>query len=105
VLDEAHGFLHGEKVAFGTLCLLMLESRPIEEIEAMIRFCRSVGLPTTLGDLNIRDVSRSAIERVAVAALAPGESTFATLVALTVPLVTDAIIALDAFAQRIAVSP
>jgi glycerol dehydrogenase len=104
VLDETHGFLHGEKVAFGTLCLLMLESRPIEEIEAMIRFCRSVGLPTTLGDLNIRDVSRSAIERVAVAALAPGESTFATPVALTVPLVTDAIIALDAFAQRIAVS-
>ena len=28
-LDETHGFYHGEKVAFGTLCLLMLEGRPL----------------------------------------------------------------------------
>ena len=32
-LDETHGFYHGEKVAFGTLCLLMLEGRPFAEIE------------------------------------------------------------------------
>ena len=48
-LDETHGFYHGEKVAFGTLCLLMLEGRPLAEIEATARFCRSLGLPTTLG--------------------------------------------------------
>ena len=52
-LDETHGFFHGEKVAFGTLCLLMLEGRPLAEIEFDRPFCRSLGLPTTLRDLKL----------------------------------------------------
>ena len=43
VLDETHAFYHGEKVAFGVLCLLMLEGRPLAEIEEIARFCRSSG--------------------------------------------------------------
>ncbi len=42
-----------EAVAFGVLCLLMLEGRPLAEIEATARFCCSVGLPTTLADLKL----------------------------------------------------
>ena len=57
-LDETHGFYHGEKVAFGTLCLLMLEGRPLAEIEATARFCRALGLPSTLADLNLANASR-----------------------------------------------
>lgn len=102
VLAETHSLLHGEKVAFGTLCLLMLENRPLDEIEAMIRFCRSVGLPTTLADLGIVEDTRTNAERVAQGALAPGECTFATPVELSVPVVADAILALDAFATRLA---
>jgi glycerol dehydrogenase len=102
VLDETHRFLHGEKVAFGTLCLLMLENRKLAEIEAMIRFCRSLGLPTMLADLDLGSADRAAIERVAEAALAPGECTFATPVPLTIPLVRDAIIGLDAFSRQLA---
>jgi glycerol dehydrogenase len=102
VLPETHGLLHGEKVAFGTLCLLMLENRPEEEIEAMIRFCRSVGLPTTLADLGIKEDQRARVERVAQGALATGECTFATPVVLSVPIVTDAVLALDAFSMRLA---
>ncbi len=49
VLEEVHGYFHGEKVAFGTLCLLMLENRDRSEIETMIRFCRSVGLADQIG--------------------------------------------------------
>jgi glycerol dehydrogenase len=102
VLAETHGLLHGEKVAFGTLCLLMLENRPQEEIEAMVRFCRSVGLPTTLAALGLTHDLRGCADRVAQGALAPGECTFATPVELSVPLVADAILALDAFSRQLA---
>ncbi len=101
VLEETHGAFHGEKVAFGTLCLLVLESRPFEEIEAMIRFCRSVGLPTSLAELGLHNPTRSMIERVAEAALAPGECTFATPVPLSVALVADCIMALDDLSRQV----
>lgn len=101
VLPQTHRFLHGEKVAFGTLCLLMLENRDGAEIAEAIRFCRSMGLPTTLADLGLADTSRDDITRVAEAALAPGECTFATPVELTVDTVRDAILALDAFARTL----
>jgi glycerol dehydrogenase len=101
VLAETHGMLHGEKVAFGTLCLLMLENRDLAEIEAMVRFCQDVGLPTTLAELNVTGDVRRHADTIATAALAPGECTHATPVALSVPLVADSILALDALATRL----
>lgn len=102
-LDETHGFLHGEKVAFGTLCLLMLEGRDPEEIAATIRFCRALGLPTTLADLKIVEDVEAKIERVAEAALKDPENIiYATPVTLSVPLLRDSILALDAFARTVA---
>jgi glycerol dehydrogenase len=57
VLNETHDFYHGEKVAFGTLCLLMLEGRPFAEIEATALFCRSLGLPTSSSPRRARPTS------------------------------------------------
>jgi glycerol dehydrogenase len=101
VLDEVHGLFHGEKVAFGVLCLLMLENRDAAEIEAMVRFCRSVGLPTKLADLGIIEDVAAKIERVAEAACRPGNIIHATPVPITVAGVRDAILALDAFSRSI----
>lgn len=53
VLSECHHMLHGEKVAFGTLVQLVLENAPEDEIQAVLSFCRKVGLPTTLKELGI----------------------------------------------------
>jgi glycerol dehydrogenase len=53
VLPETHHFYHGEKVAFGTVCMLVLENRSKEEIKKVIDFCLSVGLPITLADLKV----------------------------------------------------
>jgi glycerol dehydrogenase len=103
-LDETHGFYHGEKVAFGTLCLLMLEGRALAEIEATARFCRSLGLPATLADLNLANASKAAIERVAIAALAPGSVTWRSAAPLSVATVRDAILALDALTSSLATS-
>jgi glycerol dehydrogenase len=104
-LGETHGFYHGEKVAFGTLCLLLLKGRPLAEIEATARFCRSLGLPSTLTDLNLANASSAAIERVAIAALAPDSVTWRSAAPLSVATVRDAIMALDAFTSSLAGSP
>lgn len=101
VLDETHGFFHGEKVAFGVLCLLMLEGRPLAEIEAIARFCRSVSLPTRLADLDLGKASREDIGRVAQAALAPGSGTWRVAAPLSVEIVRDAILATDAFTTKL----
>ncbi|MEX3841613.1 iron-containing alcohol dehydrogenase [Paraburkholderia sp. BR10882] len=99
-LSETHGMLHGENVAFWTLCLLMLENRPIQEIEEMIRFCEQVGLPTTLAELGLTGDLRYYANRIAEASLAEGESTHACPVDVSVALVSDSILAVDATTTR-----
>ena len=77
---------------------------PLAEIEATARFCRALGLPSTLADLKLANASRAAIERVADAALAPGSVTWRSAAPLSVATVRDAIIALDAFTSSLAAS-
>jgi glycerol dehydrogenase len=54
-LPEANPYFHGEKVAFGTLCQLVLENKSSKLIDEVMDFCVSVGLPVTLGELGIED--------------------------------------------------
>ena len=42
---------HGEVVAFGTICQLVLENAPEEELFEVLGFCETVGLPMCLEDL------------------------------------------------------
>lgn len=44
--------MHGQKVAFGTIVHLLVEDNK-EEALRVAHFNKSVGLPTTLGDLNV----------------------------------------------------
>lgn len=74
ILHEGHDFYHGEKVSFGTLTQLVLENRPLDEITTIINFCKSIGLPTCLKDLNMDKVSREDLYRVAQASTAQGET-------------------------------
>lgn len=43
--------MHGEIVAFGTICQLVLENSPEEELYEVLNFCDEVGLPVCLHDL------------------------------------------------------
>ena len=45
ILEGTHKYFHGEKVAFGTIAQLTLENAPMEEIEEVLDFCLSIGLP------------------------------------------------------------
>ena len=52
-LSSSHKTLHGEKVAFGVICQLVIENRPTEELNRAIDFCLSIGLPITLEELKV----------------------------------------------------
>lgn len=100
VLEPTHHFFHGEKVAFGVLCLLVLENRPPEEFAEALSFCRDVGLPTTLGDLGLGAVSPEDMARVGEAAVGPGSVIHSVPVELTARKVADAIWTASALAER-----
>lgn len=51
--------MHGEKVAFGTICQLIVENAPTELINEVMDFCFEVGLPITLEDLYIEDTDEN----------------------------------------------
>jgi Glycerol dehydrogenase and related enzymes len=73
-LEETHHYWHGEKVAFGTIVHLVLENAPSAELETVVKYCKSVGLPTCLKDLGVTDVTPEKIMKVAKAATAEGET-------------------------------
>lgn len=54
--------MHGEKVAFGTLCQLVMENETNSLLETLYRFCAAVGLPITLGELGVEE---SDVEKIA----------------------------------------
>lgn len=94
-LEATRSMLHGEKVAFGVIAQLVLEGRPISDVREVVGFCSSVGLPTTLADLGIADCSADDIRKVAVAAVAPGETIHSTWFPVTAAMVEAAILSAD----------
>lgn len=96
VLSQCHHLYHGEKVAFGTLAQLVLQNAPLEQIEEVLSFCMSVGLPTTLADLGIAEIKEEEIMAVAQAATAEGESIHNMPFPVTVDQVYAAILGADA---------
>lgn len=71
-LDDVHHHLHGEKVAIGVLAGLLIQGRQ-EEFEKVRTFCRSVRLPTTLGDIGIAEATPEKLAIVARRACRAGE--------------------------------
>ena len=80
---------HGEIVAFGTLVQMVLEKRPMGEIERVMRWCKSVGLPIRLQDLGRLD--RSRLPEAAEKACDPNDSMASMPFAVSPRMVLDAI--------------
>ncbi|MGL4988511.1 MAG: glycerol dehydrogenase [Cetobacterium sp.] len=95
ILEECHEFYHGEKVAFGTLVQLFLENAPIEEIEEVLVFCKTIGLPTSLEELGIKSIEKEKLLEVAKLASAPGETIHNMPFDITPEKVLAAILAAD----------
>ncbi len=74
VLEQVHDYYHGEKVAFGVITSLFLTDKPEYVINEVYDFCESVGLPTTLADIGLEDISDDELMKVAEATCAEGET-------------------------------
>lgn len=97
-IEATHKFYHGEKVAFGTLVQLVLENAELDEIEEVIDFCQSVGLPTTLADLDIAAATPEQLMQVASIAAGPGDTLGNMPFEVTPEKVYAAIVGADALA-------
>ncbi|WP_337875446.1 glycerol dehydrogenase [Elioraea sp.] len=100
VLDETHDYWHGEKVAIGTLALLMLADRPPALIDEVFGFCERVGLPTALAAIGLGGVDDAALMRVAERACAEGETIWNTPHEVSPRRVVAALRAVDAEGTR-----
>lgn len=95
ILEPTHKYMHGEKVAFGTICQLMLENADMQEIKEVLRFCVSVGLPVCLEDLGVTEVSSAELNKVAEKACISEESIHAMPFPVDVDMTVAAILAAD----------
>ncbi|WP_424217422.1 glycerol dehydrogenase (plasmid) [Streptomyces sp. BI20] len=99
VSHRTHGMMHGEKVNIGTLAQLVLEGAPTEELDAFLRFGRSVGLPTTLSEVGLGDADREELLAIGRAATVEGETTHNMPFPVSAAQVADALLAGDAYAK------
>jgi glycerol dehydrogenase len=99
-LEGTHDYWHGEKVAFGTISMLMLEERPAELIEEVVDFCLEVGLPVSLEDIGIGEASREDLQRVAEGACIEGETIHNEPFEVYPEMVVDGMLAADAFGRQ-----
>jgi len=97
ILSQTRPYFHGEKVAIGTLASLFLTDKPMNMINQVFSFCETVGLPTTLGQIGLSDISDAALMEVATAACAPGETIHNEPVPVTPEMVFSALKMMDAF--------
>jgi glycerol dehydrogenase len=88
---ETHSFFHGEKVAFGVLVQLMLESKAPEVVEQVLDFSTSVGLPVTFSDIGLAAPGPEALEQIARRATAKGETIHNEPFPVTAEIVIDAL--------------
>jgi len=77
-LAASHGTLHGEKVAYGILVQLRLEemgpkgSLAMTARQQLVQFYRSIGLPLTLQDLGLGDITLTELQQAALFACREG---------------------------------
>jgi len=94
-VEDTHAFYHGEKVAFGVLAGLFLTKSAIEEIEEVYTFSETIGLPTTLADIGISEVSREKLMRIASKSTEEGSSIFHEAVVITPEKILEAMLQAD----------
>ena len=90
---------HGEIVAFGVQVQMFLEKRPMGEIERVMRWCKALGLPTSLSDLGKLD--RSELPIAAQKACDPNDSMSSMPFHVSPVMVMEAIDAVDRMSASI----
>jgi glycerol dehydrogenase len=91
-LEGTEKTLHGELVAFGAIVQLVMENYPKEEIDTVIGFCNAVGLPVTLKQLGVFNISPENLMKAAKVACMEGLTTHNTYFEVKPELVLGALI-------------
>jgi glycerol dehydrogenase len=102
LLTPCHKMYHGELVAFGTIVQLLLEKSEEQEIDEVLRFCTSVGLPVTFAGISERELSRDELMSVAVAACSSANFMDSEPFSVTPEMTFDALVAADAMGKKYA---
>lgn len=100
VLSECHHMYHGEKVAFGTIVQLVLENASEEELDEVLGFCANVGLPVTLEDLGVKEITKEKIMAVANASVSPDDTIHNMPFKVTAEDVYSAILVADSLGKE-----
>ena len=98
-LEEAERALHGELVAFGTIAQLVMENYPKGEIDRVIGFCNAVGLPVTLKQVGVSDISLENLKKAAEVACMEGLTTHNCYFPVNAELVLGAVIGANALGE------
>ncbi len=96
-LEATKHYSHGEKVAFGTVTQLCLDDDvPAEERLRVVDFCVAVGLPVTLEELGLGDISSEELMNLAEALCGPDQITHNHVFTVTPFDLYSAMVAADA---------
>jgi glycerol dehydrogenase len=99
-LEQTHDYFHGEKVTIGTLASLFLTDKPIEIIDTVYSFCESIGLPVTLEQVGLKEVSDEDLRKVAKVTVKEGETIHNEAVPVTADAVFNAIKMADQYGKK-----
>ncbi len=97
---QTRPYLHGEKVAYGVLVQLILEKRPNSEVAEVLEFANRIGLPTSLAEIGLAEVTSEMLDEIAVRSAAPGETIHNEPFTVEPAMVREAILAADAVGRE-----
>ena len=104
-LEGAERTLHGELVAFGAIAQLVMENYSKKEIDIVIGFCNAVGLPVTLRQLGVADISPDNLMKAAEVACMEGLTTHNSYFEINPELILGAIIGANALGEATQKNP
>jgi glycerol dehydrogenase len=99
-LPECHKYYPGEKVAIGVLTGVFFSDASQKLMDEVYGFCESVGLPTTLADIGILDLTNEKLDIIANRIAAPKESIYNEFKAVSAAAVKAALLAADMEGRR-----
>ena len=98
MIHSTHKYLHGEKVAFGIVCQMVMENTPAETVDKVMRFMVDIGLPVTLEQLDVEPIEEN-ITAIAKKT-ADGPLVHQEPVFITEKIVYDAILMADELGKK-----
>lgn len=98
MVPSTHKYLHGEKVAFGIVCQMVIENTPAQTVDQVMGFMVDIGLPVTLQQLDVEPTEENI--RLIAKKTADGPLIHQEPVLITEKIVYDAILMADELGKK-----